>query len=100
MAIGEITRPRNATTPSALAAPIEPLSPKEQRVLSYFLKGYISKQIGAMIGNSDRTIETHKAHILRKHRACRMIDIVIAVLRAEAKAAYERGVKDGREGRQ
>ncbi|WP_142846105.1 LuxR C-terminal-related transcriptional regulator [Telmatospirillum sp. J64-1] len=42
------------------------LTPKEREVARYIVNGYTSKEIGQMMGLSPRTIEVHRASIMRK----------------------------------
>lgn len=42
------------------------LSPKEQEVLSYLVKGYCHKKIAKILNISYRTVETHSSHIKLK----------------------------------
>lgn len=58
--------------PSPAAGPALPLStasvltPREQEVLRWVVRGFVSKEIGAKLELSTRTIEKHRAHILAK----------------------------------
>ena len=42
------------------------LTQREQDVLKYVVKGLSAKEIAAQLGISDRTVDTHKTHIMNK----------------------------------
>ncbi|MGD8932922.1 MAG: response regulator [Chromatiales bacterium] len=45
---------------------IQQLTPRERHVLQALLQGNQNKQVAALLGISTRTVEAHRAHILRK----------------------------------
>jgi DNA-binding NarL/FixJ family response regulator len=54
----------------APAEPTDPeldqLTPREQEILEHIARGYLYKEIAAMLGISARTVETHVSQVLRK----------------------------------
>jgi DNA-binding NarL/FixJ family response regulator len=50
----------------AQSVPIEPLSDREQEVLTLTAKGFTNKAIGVQLGISDRTVQGHLAHIYER----------------------------------
>lgn len=55
---------------------IAKLTPREQQVLKFVLAGHASKNIAADLGTSQRTIENHRASIMRKLK-CRSIAMLV-----------------------
>jgi two-component system, NarL family, response regulator NreC len=47
-------------------APDDPLSPREREVLQLIAEGKNMKQIGDLLGISNRTVETHRSRIMEK----------------------------------
>ena len=45
---------------------VEDLTPREREVLHHLARGYAYKQIGARLGISARTVESHVGAVLRK----------------------------------
>ena len=45
---------------------LQTLTPREREVLELALKGYSSKEIARELGNSHRTVELHRSHLLEK----------------------------------
>jgi two-component system response regulator NreC len=53
-------------TTSATQAGLEPLSPRECEVLRLLALGHTNQEIAASLYISVRTVETHRAHIMKK----------------------------------
>jgi DNA-binding NarL/FixJ family response regulator len=45
---------------------LDQLTPREQEILEHIARGYLYKEIAAMLGISARTVETHVSQVLRK----------------------------------
>jgi DNA-binding NarL/FixJ family response regulator len=54
------------TDPPVGDAELESLTPREREVLHHLARGYAYKQIGARLGISARTVESHVGAVLRK----------------------------------
>lgn len=54
----------------------EPLTPREQQVLSHIARGAFNREMSRALGISGRTIEVHRAHIMRKLHARNAADLV------------------------
>ena len=54
------------TQPPADDPGLDALSPREREVLEHIARGYLYKEIGAALGLSTRTVESHVAAVLRK----------------------------------
>ncbi len=48
------------------AGPSEPLTPREREVLKLIAEAHTNREIGAVLHLSEKTIESHRANILRK----------------------------------
>ena len=46
--------------------PAEPLSPREQEVLKLIAEAHTNREIGEILHLSEKTVESHRANILRK----------------------------------
>lgn len=60
---------------------ISPLTPRETEILSYMAKGYLNKQIAAMLNISEQTIKNHVTSILRKLDANARTQAVITAIK-------------------
>lgn len=48
------------------ATPLELLTPREREVLAAVAKGLTNRQTGELLGISHRTVEVHRARLMRK----------------------------------
>ena len=71
-----------AVTPSFHFPGREPLSRREQDVLAQIVKGMSNKEAGRHLGISPRTLEDHRANIMKKLGARNAADLVRIVMTA------------------
>jgi FixJ family two-component response regulator len=85
-AIGAFTRRRSQPTPSKVLSlnfpGREPLTRREREVLELFSSGMSNKDAGRQLGISPRTIEDHRANIMKKLGAKNSTDLIRIVLEA------------------
>jgi FixJ family two-component response regulator len=62
--------------PSEMSARLEQLTPKEQAVMGKMVHGYANKVIARDLGVSIRTVETHRANLMRKLGVHSVADLV------------------------
>ena len=83
-AIGVFGRPQPVGRPSKISAlqfPLrEPLTRREREALELFTSGASNKEAGRQLGISPRTIEYHRANIMKKLGARNAADLVRIVL--------------------
>ena len=48
------------------AGPVEPLTPREQEVLKLIAEAHTNKQISEVLNLAEKTVESHRANLLRK----------------------------------
>src|SRR3981189_1273238 len=79
-AIGAYARRRAENSASSIASlhlpGREPLTRREREVLEQFTSGATNKEAGRHLGISPRTIEDHRANIMKKHGARNSADLV------------------------
>lgn len=63
---------------------IDTLSPREREVLAGVVHGLTNKQIGIELGISHRTVEIHRARLMRKLHVSTLAELI-------AKALYDSG---------
>jgi len=68
---------------ATLAQRIESLTPREHEVMELVVEGHANKVIANRLGMSQRTVEVHRAHIMRKMEADSLAQLVRTVLEAE-----------------
>jgi DNA-binding NarL/FixJ family response regulator len=65
-ALSEEADQREATSPSAVAEPIDGLTPREREVVVFVARGLTNRQISRELSISERTAGNHIAKILKK----------------------------------
>ena len=55
---------------------LQTLTPREREVFDLLVAGTSNKAIAIDLGVSIRTVETHRAHIMRKLNAQHLVDLV------------------------
>ncbi len=55
---------------------IKSLTPREREVLQHVVSGKINKEIGNLLGTTERTIKAHRSSIMRKLQAKSVADLV------------------------
>jgi DNA-binding NarL/FixJ family response regulator len=61
--------------------PREALTPRERAVLAQIGRGASNKEAGATLGVSSRTIEFHRANIMRKLGVKKVVDLMLLALK-------------------
>jgi len=63
-------------------APTDGLTAAEKRVAGYLVNGFTSKEIAQSLGCSPRTVEAHRANMIRKMKVRNSFDLVSRLLAA------------------
>lgn len=61
---------------SALRARVDELTPREQEVFEFVIRGKLNKQIASAMGTSVRTIKAHRHAVMEKLRASSLAELV------------------------
>jgi FixJ family two-component response regulator len=62
----------------------ERLTPREKGILKWVSLGYTSKEIAKAVGISNRTIELHRAHMMKKLEVESLAELVSIALEMDA----------------
>ena len=71
----------------AVEARITRLTPREQEVMTYVVRGMLNKQIAAALGPGEKTIKVHRARMMSKMRVRTVVELVQLV--AKVGLTYE-----------
>ncbi|HEX7853455.1 MAG TPA: LuxR C-terminal-related transcriptional regulator [Sphingobium sp.] len=75
-----------------LAPRLDGLTPRERDVLDGVLRGLTNRQIGGDLGISHRTVEVHRAHMMRKLGARNLLELLELLPRQRGRfSAVEEG---------
>jgi FixJ family two-component response regulator len=61
---------------AGLSAKLAALTPRERQVLSLVVSGYLNKQVAAILGIAEVTIQIHRGRIMRKMQMSSFADLV------------------------
>ncbi|MET0365039.1 MAG: helix-turn-helix transcriptional regulator [Sphingobium sp.] len=67
------------------SSPLDTLTTREREVLAYIARGLTNKQIGIDLGISHRTVEVHRARLMRKLGAHNLVTLLGAAFPKEAR---------------
>ncbi len=76
---------------SELHGRLRSLTPRERQVVDLVVEGEANKVIASRLGVSQRTVEIHRAHAMRKMGAGSLAELVTMVLRARGEAPSPAG---------
>lgn len=62
---------------------LDDLTLREQELLSLIVKGYSNKEMAKELSISNRTVEAHRAHIMRKIQAENLADLMVFAARSD-----------------
>jgi FixJ family two-component response regulator len=62
---------------------IERLTPREHQVMQLVATGMLNKQIGAELGMAEKTVKTHRAHVMRKLRITSVAELMGVLQKGE-----------------
>jgi FixJ family two-component response regulator len=62
---------------------IELLTPREHEVMQLVATGMLNKQVGAELGMAEKTVKTHRAHVMQKLRITSVAELMIVLQKAE-----------------
>lgn len=70
------SRPARAVSVGAAAQQLESLTRRERQVLDLILAGRLNKEIAAELGIGQRTVETYRAHVMRKMGCKSLVELI------------------------
>jgi len=74
---------QRASEKSHARALIERLTPREFQVMELVATGLLNKQVGAELGMAEKTVKTHRAHVMLKLGITSVAELVRVLQRAE-----------------
>jgi len=75
-------RRRKEAFRESMRARLEHLTPREREVMTRLVRSHTAREIGVELGLSPKTVQVHRAHILKKTRARSVIDLTRMALAA------------------
>jgi len=72
---------------------IERLTPREYEVMQLVATGLLNKQVGAELGMAEKTVKTHRAHMMQKLGITSVAELMVILQKAEVTPPVRPGTK-------
>ena len=84
---------RRASEKNQVRALLERLTPREHQVMQLVATGLLNKQVGAELGMAEKTVKTHRAHVMQKLHITSVADLMRVLQKAEVPPLVRPGTK-------
>ena len=72
---------------------LERLTRREFEVMQFVATGLLNKQVGAELGMAEKTVKTHRAHMMQKLRITSVAELMVVLQKAEVPPPIKPGTK-------
>jgi FixJ family two-component response regulator len=72
---------------------IDRLTPREYDVMQLVATGILNKQVGAELGMAEKTVKTHRAHIMQKLKITSVAELMVVLQKAEVPPVAKPGLR-------
>ena len=72
---------------------IERLTPREYEVMQLVATGMLNKQVGGELGMAEKTVKTHRAHVMQKLNITSVAELMVVLQKAEVTPPAKPGTK-------
>jgi FixJ family two-component response regulator len=72
---------------------IERLTPREYEVMQLVATGMLNKQVGGELGMAEKTVKTHRAHLMQKLGITSVAELMVVLQKAEVPPVAKPGTK-------
>ena len=72
---------------------IERLTPREHEVMQLVATGMLNKQVGGELGMAEKTVKTHRAHVMQKLGITSVAELMVVLQKAEVPPVTKPGTK-------
>src|SRR5262245_1585132 len=69
------------------------LTPREYEVMQLVATGLLNKQVGGELGMAEKTVKTHRAHIMQKLKITSVAELMVVLQKAEVAPPVKPGTK-------
>jgi FixJ family two-component response regulator len=84
---------RRASAKDQARSLLERLTPREYQVMQLVATGLLNKQVGAELGMAEKTVKTHRAHVMQKLRITSVAELMVVLQKAEVLPVVRPGTK-------
>jgi len=72
---------------------LQRLTPREYQVMQLVATGLLNKQVGGELGMAEKTVKTHRAHVMQKLGITSVAELMVVLQRAEITPLVKPGTK-------
>ena len=72
---------------------LERLTPREYQVMQLVATGMLNKQVGGELGMAEKTVKTHRAHVMQKLGITSVAELMVVLQKAEVPPIVRPGTK-------
>jgi FixJ family two-component response regulator len=72
---------------------LEKLTPREHEVMQLVATGLLNKQVGSELGTAEKTVKTHRAHMMQKLGITSVAELMVILQKAEVAPQVRPGTK-------
>jgi FixJ family two-component response regulator len=72
---------------------LERLTPREYEVMQLVATGLLNKQVGGELGMAEKTVKTHRAHMMQKLKITSVAELMVILQKAEVNPPLKPGTK-------
>jgi FixJ family two-component response regulator len=72
---------------------LERLTPREYEVMHLVATGLLNKQVGGELGMAEKTVKTHRAHMMQKLKITSVAELMVVLQKAEVTPPIRPGTK-------
>jgi FixJ family two-component response regulator len=84
---------RRASEKNQARALLERLTPREHEVMQLVATGMLNKQVGGELGMAEKTVKTHRAHMMQKLGITSVAELMVVLQKAEVPPPAGPGTK-------
>ena len=84
---------RRASEKDHARALLERLTPREYQVMQLVATGLLNKQVGSELGMAEKTVKTHRAHMMQKLKITSVAELMVILQKAEVTPPVKPGTK-------
>jgi len=84
---------RRASEKNHAGGLLERLTPREYQVMQLVATGMLNKQVGGELGMAEKTVKTHRAHVMQKLGITSVAELMVVLQKAEVPPIVRPGTK-------
>lgn len=84
---------RRASEKDRARALLDRLTPREYEVMQLVATGLLNKQVGGELGMAEKTVKTHRAHVMQKLGITSVAELMVVLQKAEVTPPIRPGTK-------